>query len=59
MKQDERTAVKRVISAEEQKIRLRRDGEILIMMDEAERNGWTFDRFIKTFAALYEAKTKI
>lgn len=50
-------SVKRVISAEEEAIRLRRDAEILIMMDECEKKGWNFDRFITTFAALYETRS--
>ena len=34
------------------KARERRDKEVLIMMDEAERKGMTFDRFITAFGTL-------
>lgn len=36
----------------------RREKEILIMMDECEKEGWDFNRFINTFSALINKNEK-
>lgn len=34
----------------------RRDGELIIMMDEIDNKGWTLKRFLATFCVLYQNK---
>jgi hypothetical protein len=38
--------------------RLRREKEILIMMDECEKEGWDFNRFINTFSKIINKNEK-
>lgn len=40
--------------SETRRARERRDGELIIMMDEVVDKGWTLNRFLGTFCALYE-----
>lgn len=42
------------LTLREKEVRERRDGELIIMMDEVEKKEWTLRRFLATFCALYE-----
>lgn len=37
--------------------RKRRDQELLIMMDEVEKKGWDFKRFISTFSSMVDSQS--